>query len=111
MTNGTASSELKAARQLEGLVDDDRGRRVALVEELVDRQAQDQPIDDVHPLDAPVRRGFGDERVELGDVRDDALGERGGERGQLRPAAARPRRSPRAQTRRTSASGSRPTSH
>ena len=51
------------------------GRRVRLVQELVDRQPQDQPIQHVHPLDAPVLGRFGDHRVEVADGVDHAGGE------------------------------------
>ncbi len=37
------------------------------VQELVDRQPQDQAIHDVHPLDPPVLGGFGNDRIQLRD--------------------------------------------
>ena len=70
----------EAARQLEGLVDDHAGRRLLLVEELVNRQAEDEAIDDVHPLDPPGGRSLRNERIDRRDALGGALGEPFGER-------------------------------
>ena len=51
----------------------DLGRRLRLVQELVDGEPQDQPIEHVHPLDAPVLGRLGDQRIDVGDRLGDAV--------------------------------------
>ena len=58
------------------LVDDDRRRRAGLVEELVDGQPQNYPIDGVHALEPPVLRGLGDGQIDVAHGRDDAVRQR-----------------------------------
>src|SRR5581483_2860860 len=64
-------------REGDGLVDHGAGRDVARVE-LVDRDAQDVPLDRAEPVGRPAGLGgrLGDAPVELGRVADDRVGDR-----------------------------------
>src|ERR1043165_8500607 len=73
----------EGARQLERFVDDHLRRRSGLVQKFVDRQPQDQPIEDVLPLDPPVLRRFHDHRIDLGRPAGDAARQLRGEAAQL----------------------------
>src|SRR5436853_2580082 len=73
----------EGARQLERFVDDHLRRRFGLVEKFVDRQPQDQPIEDVHPLDPPVLRRFDNHRIDVGHRTGDACRQLRGEPAQL----------------------------
>src|SRR2546423_13912392 len=64
------------ARELERLVDDHLRRRLGLVQELVDRHPENQAIEDVHPLDAPVLGRPCDDRVDVADAVRNAVRER-----------------------------------
>ena len=62
--NFTGVLGAERARQLERFVDDDGRRRRRIAQQLADRHAQDQAIEDRHPLGPPPLGGLGDQRID-----------------------------------------------
>ena len=97
--------------ELQCLVDDHLGRRLRLVEKLVDAEAEDQPVHDVHPLDAPVFGGLDDQRIELRGVRRNARRQQRRKGADALGRRCYPAGPPVQKVRHTSSIGMRPTSH